>query len=85
MKPWPAVVVLNIGPRQPTYHALGRMKPPGNVRQATWLTKCGLRMGYFDADRYPSLVAEYDHALLRRDHADSFARPCGKCFVGENA
>lgn len=54
-------------PTQPTYHDYGRID---RERDAD-VTKCGLVM-YDGETRY--------NALLRRDHADLFAKACARCF-----
>lgn len=60
----------------PTYHDYGEIRRDDTG--AAWdVTKCGMVMYDGETPRYG--------ALLRRDHADSFARPCGKCFAGEVA
>lgn len=55
----------------PVYHDYGRIAEISGGRGTGDVTKCGLVM--YDGN------IQY-RATLRRDHADSFARPCGKCF-----
>lgn len=58
---------------RPKYHTYGRIKQLDIARSGD-VTACGLVM-YDGQTRYD--------AILRRDHADLFAIPCGKCFPEE--
>lgn len=56
--------------KTPTYHDYGRIKHLDGTHTGD-VTRCGLVM-YDGETRYV--------ARLRRDHADLFAKPCGRCF-----
>lgn len=56
---------------EPRYHDYGRIKESDDAQTAD-VTKCGLTLYDGGRTRYA--------ALLRRDHADKFAKPCGRCF-----
>lgn len=64
------VYILQHWPREPVYHVYGRIAELDIARTGD-VTKCGLVL-YDGESRYS--------ALLRRDHADLFARACSKCF-----
>jgi acyl-coenzyme A thioesterase PaaI-like protein len=65
------VYIFQTWPRQPTYHAYGRIKGDTDV------TACGMVM--YEGKRNETCY----RAMLRQDHADLFAKPCGRCFVAD--
>ncbi len=67
-----SVFLFNPWMSRPKYHEYGGIKSDG---ENSWdATRCGLVM-YDTQTRYS--------AHLRRDQADLFATPCGKCFKAE--
>lgn len=64
------VYIFSTWKKTPIYHDYGRIAQIDIARTGD-VTKCGLVM--YDGEIHY-------RALLRRDHADLFARPCRKCF-----
>lgn len=62
-----SVYIFDTWTATPVYHGYGRIDKAKDAD----VTVCGLVM-YDGETRY--------RVVIRRDHADRFAKPCGKCF-----